>query len=122
MVFSVEGGWKWGEHELPKVSRFTYWYVACDGAWYIQLQSVFDNGRKKVNRLHSIIGDRDINLNARRLLPLSSTEYGSEVWECNKGPANALESYCIGGSQKNIIFLGALLKSVLEGTQDLLES
>ena len=43
----------------------------------------------KVNQLHSIISNRDINSNARRLLLLSviirSTEYGSEVWEGNKG-------------------------------------
>ena len=24
MVFSVEGGWKWGEHELPKVSNYSF--------------------------------------------------------------------------------------------------
>ena len=24
MVFSVEGGWKWGEHKLPKVSSYSY--------------------------------------------------------------------------------------------------
>ena len=45
------------------------------------------NGRKKVNQLHSIISNRNINLSARRLLLLSvirpSTEYGSEVWKYN---------------------------------------
>ena len=25
MVFSVEGGWKWGEHKLPKVSSYIYY-------------------------------------------------------------------------------------------------
>ena len=38
MVFSqnsVEGGWKWGEHKLPKVSSYTYLGIdfACNGAW-----------------------------------------------------------------------------------------
>ena len=31
---SVEGGWKWGEHKLPKVSSYTYLGIdfACNGA------------------------------------------------------------------------------------------
>ena len=61
---------------------------------------MLDNGRKKVNRLHSIISNRDINLSARRLLLLSlirpSIEYGSEVWEGNKGQTKALESVILG--------------------------
>ena len=89
MVFSknsVEGGWKWGEHKLPKVSSYTYLGInfACNEAWDVHLKRVLDNGRKKVNQLHSIISNRDINLSARRLLLLSvirpSLEYGSEVW------------------------------------------
>ena len=24
MVFSVESGWKWGEHKLPKMSSYSY--------------------------------------------------------------------------------------------------
>ena len=65
------------------------------------------NGRKKnvkVNQLHSIISNRDINLSARRLLLLSvirpSIEYGSEVWESNKGLTNALESVVWGEPKK----------------------
>ena len=65
---------------------------------------VLDNGRKKVNQLHSIISNRDINLSARKLLLLSvirpSIEYGSEVWEGNKGQTNALESVVLGGGKK----------------------
>ena len=42
-----------------------------------------DNGRKKVNQLHKVISNRNVNLSARRLLLLSiirpSIEYGSEV-------------------------------------------
>ena len=38
MVFSknsVEGGWKWGEHKLPKVSNYGYLGIdfASNGAW-----------------------------------------------------------------------------------------
>ena len=109
MVFSrnsVEGGWKWGERNLPKVSSYTYVGIdfACNGAWDVHLKRVLDNGRKKVNQLHSIISNWDINLSARRLLLLSvirpNIEYGSEVWESNKGQTNALESFVLGGGKK----------------------
>ena len=67
---------------------------------------------KKVNQLHSIISNRDIDLSARRLLLLSvirpSIEYGSEVWESNKGQTNALESAVLGGAQK---ILGSSFKT-----------
>ena len=70
----------------------------------MHLKRVLDNGRKTVNQLHSIISNRDINLSAHRLLLLSvirpSTEYGSEVWESNKGQTNALESVVLGGAKK----------------------
>ena len=89
MVFSknsVEGGWKWGEHTLPKVSNYSYLGIdfASNGARDVHLKKVLDNGRKKVNQLHSVISNRDINLSARRLLLLSviirpSIEYGGEV-------------------------------------------
>ena len=49
---------------------------------------MISNGRKKVNQLHSIISNRNVNLSARRLLLLSvlrpSIEYGSEVWKCKR--------------------------------------
>ena len=101
MVFSrnpVEGECKWGEHALPRLSNYTYLGIdfACNGAWDVQVcggmrryavcMQVCDNCKKKVNRLHSVISNRDINLNARRLLLLSvvrpSLEYGSEIWDC----------------------------------------
>ena len=54
---------------------------ARNGAWDVHLK--IDNGRKKVNKLLSVISNRDINLTARRLLLLSvirpSIEYGGEV-------------------------------------------
>ena len=76
MVFSknsVEGGCKWGEHTLPKVSNYSYLgiAVASNGAWDVHLKKALDNGKKKVNQLHSVISNRDINLSAHRLLLLS---------------------------------------------------
>ena len=66
---------------VPKVSNYSYLAIdfASNGAWDVHLKKVLDNGRKKVNQLHSVI-NRDINLSARRLLLLSlirpSIEYG----------------------------------------------
>ena len=70
MVFSnnsVEDGWKWGDH---KVSSYTYFGIdfTCNGAWDVHLKRVLDNGRKKVNELHSIISNRDINLSDHGLI------------------------------------------------------
>ena len=45
-------------------------------------------------KLHGVISNRDINLTARRLLLLCvvrpSLEYGSEIWDCNKSQARAM--------------------------------
>ena len=49
----------------------------------VHINKVLNNGRKKVNQLHSVISNRDINLTAGRLLLLSvirpSIEYGGEI-------------------------------------------
>ena len=46
--------------------------ISCNGAWDSHVKDVCVNGRKKlVNRLHSILSNRDINLCVRRLLLLS---------------------------------------------------
>ena len=62
----------------------------------MHIRKLLDNGRKKVNQLHKVISNRNINLSASRLLLLSvirpSIEYGSEVWEGNKSQAGSLES------------------------------
>ena len=111
MVFTkeaVEGTWKWGEHDLPAVAKYTFLGIdfASNGAWDGHIKKVLDCGRKKVNQLHSVISDRDINLSAHRLLLLSvvrpSLEYGSEfeVWEGNKSQAAALESVLLGGGKR----------------------
>ena len=61
-------------------------------------------GREKVNKLHSIISNKDINLSACRLLLLSvirpSIEYGSEIWEGNKMTGSALESIILKVAKK----------------------
>ena len=85
MVFSresVDGAWKWGEHVLPRVSKYTFFGVdfTSPGAWDVHIKNLLDNGRRK---LHSVISNRDINLSARRLLLLAvvrpTLEYGSEL-------------------------------------------
>ena len=76
MVFAkeaVEGTWKWGEHDLPTVAKYTYLGIdlidfASNGAWERHIKKVLDCGRKMVNQLHSVISNRDINLSAHRLL------------------------------------------------------
>ena len=84
-LINVEGNWKWGEHHLPTVTEYTYLGVdfASNGAWDGHIKKVLDSGRKKVNQLHSVITNRDINISARRLLLLSvvrpSIEYGNEA-------------------------------------------
>ena len=99
---AVEGTWKWGEHDLPTVAKYTFLGIdfASNGAWDGHIKKVLDCGRKKVNQLQSVISNRYINLSARRLLLLSvvrpSLEYGSEVWEGNKSQAAALESALLG--------------------------
>ena len=91
---------------MPKVEKYTYLGVdfAYNGSWDAHVKKVLDSGKKKVNQLHSVISNRSINLTARRLLLLSVVrpclEYGSEVWECNKTQASALESVLLGGAKK----------------------
>ena len=78
---------------------------ACNGTWDVHVKKVIDSGRTKLNQLHSVISNRSINLSARRMLLLAvvrpSLEYGNEVWECNKGQANALEVYYTGGCEED---------------------
>ena len=76
MVFSrstIKGDWVWGNHKLPNVSSYTYLGIefSNNGAWDLHIKKVLSTGKEKVNKLHSIISNRDINLSARRLLLLS---------------------------------------------------
>ena len=83
---------------------FAYLGVAfqCNGAWDAHVKRVVDSGRKKVNQLHSVITNTDVNFNAHRLLLLSvvrpTLQYGNEVWEGNKTQAATLESVMLGGA------------------------
>ena len=87
------------------MSKYTYLGVdfTSNGVWDEHIRKVLDNGRKKVNWLHSVISNRDINMSARRLLLLAvvrpTLEYGSEVWEVNTSQAAALESVMLGGAK-----------------------
>ena len=70
----------------------------------MHIGKLLDNGRKRVNQLHKVISNRNINLSARRHLLLSvirpSIEYGSEVWEGNKSQAGSLESIILDGAKR----------------------
>ena len=124
MVFSkdaVNGCWKWGEYSLPIVSSYSYLGIdfSRNGAWDMHITKLIDNGRKKVNQLHKVISNRNINLSARRLLLLSvirpSIEYGSEVWEGNKSQAGSLESIILNGAKR---ILGCSSKTCSEALEE----
>ena len=70
----------------------------------MHIKKLLDNGRKKINQLHKVISNRNVNLSAHRLLLLSvirpSIEYGSEVWEGNKSQARSLESIILDGAKR----------------------
>ena len=76
MVFSKDdanGCWKWGEYSLPIVSSYTYLGIdfSRNGACNVHIRKLLDNGRKRVNQLHKVISNRNINLSASRHLLLS---------------------------------------------------
>ena len=55
MIFSkdgVNGCWKWGEYNLPKVSSYSYLGIAFsrNGASDMHIWKLLDNGRKRVNQ------------------------------------------------------------------------
>ena len=63
--------------------HFSAFHFTSTGAWDVYIKNVLDNGRRKVNQLHSVISNRDINLSAHRLLLLAvvrpTLEYGGEA-------------------------------------------
>ena len=73
----------------------------------MHIKKLLDNGRKKVNQLHKVISNRNVNLIACKLLLLSviipSIEYGSEVWEGNKSKAGSLESIIFDGAKQILV-------------------
>ena len=84
------------------------------------MKRVISNGRKKVNQLHNILSNRNIDLSAQRPLLLSvlrpSIEYGSEVWNSNKTQTSALESILLGEQRKSLDVQLGLVMRQLEGT------
>ena len=107
---------------FQKYSVSSYSYLAIDfssnGAWDMHIKKFLDNGRKKVNRLHKVISNRNVNLSAGRLLLLSvirpSIEYGSEVWEGNKSQAGSLESIILDVAKR---ILGCYSKTCNEAVR-----
>ena len=75
-----------------------------NGTWDMHIKMLLDNDRKRVNQLHKVISNRNVNLSASRLLLLSvirpSIEYGSEVGEGNKSQAGSLESIILDGAKR----------------------
>ena len=53
----------------------------------MHIKKLLDNGKKKVNQLHKVISNRNVNFSAHILLLLSvirpSIEYGNDMWEGN---------------------------------------
>ena len=52
-----------------------------NGAWDMHIKKLLDNGRKKVNQLHKVISNRNVNLSSCRLLLLSVIRPSIEYWK-----------------------------------------
>ena len=89
----------------------------------MHIKKVVASGKKKVNQLHSVISNRDINLSARRLLLLAvvrpTLEYGSEVWEASKAQAGALESVVLGGAKRILGYSSRTCNEAVRGDMGL---
>ena len=85
---------------LPIVSNYTYLGIgfSYNRAWDTHIKKLTQNGKKKVNQLHSVISNCNINLSALvcSFSSSSKSEYGSDVWEGNKSQAVSLESIMLG--------------------------
>ena len=90
---------------LTTVSDYTYLGIdfSYNGAWDAHIKKLIQIGTKKVNQLHSIISNCNINLSACLMLLLSvlrpSLEYGSEVWDGNGSHVATLEDIMLGGAK-----------------------
>ena len=88
----------------------------------IIINKLLDNGRKKVNQLHKVISNRNVNLSTLRLL-LSvirpNIEYGSEVWEGNKSQAGSLESIILNGAKRILGCSSKTCNEAVTGNMDL---
>ena len=65
----------------------------------MHIRKLLDNGRKRVNQLHKVISNRNINLSAHRHFIRPRLEYGSEVWE-GKSQAGSLEFIILDGAKR----------------------
>ena len=78
-----------GEIDIPEVVSYCYLGIEFtkNGSWDSHVQKVINNGKKKLNQLHSFLSNRNISTVAIRIIisVLRPTlEYSSEVWACNK--------------------------------------
>ena len=50
-------------YSLPIVSSYSYLGIdfSRNGAWDMHIRKLLDNGRKRVNQLHKVISNRNIN-------------------------------------------------------------
>ena len=94
----------------------------------MHITRLLDNDRRRVNQLHKVISNRNINLSARRHLLLSvirpSIEYGSEVWEANKIQASSFESIILDGAKRILGCSSKTCNEVVRGDMglDILQS
>ena len=79
--------WKWGEQDLPRVSNYTYLGIefSSNGAWDKHIKKVVDSGRKKLNQIHSVLSNRDINLTARKAVAVVCSQTYTGIWERGVG-------------------------------------
>ena len=65
-------------------SQSTHSYLGVDftsnAAWDMHVKKVIESSRKKVNQLHSVIGNRDIGVSARRIVTFFSCKTNLGVW------------------------------------------
>ena len=57
----AKGDWVWGKHKLPNVSSYTYLGIEFtnNGTWDLHVKKVLSTSKEKVEKLPSIISDRD---------------------------------------------------------------
>ena len=66
------------------------------GSWDSHIQKVINSGKKKLNKIHRFLSNRNMSTVTRTIMLVlvlrSTLEYGSEVWACNKRQTAPLES------------------------------
>ena len=64
--------------------HFSAFDICSNGAWDMHIRTLLDNGRRKLNRLHKVISNKNINLSEYRPLLLSVIRL--TVWVTKKFP------------------------------------